>query len=244
MVLVALLLLVAGCSEAPLDAVGLPSRALADGLLAHWRLDDRSGSVVSDGSGNGHSGELSGGAWIAPGRFGGALRLSGGEDAVAVPGFPAPTPAWTVALWIRLSDEQLAANVDTFTTILSTENLHSGGWEVNIDQRLSQPRFVFDYWSPPLMDYEGAECSCVETGVWLNLAGVIDVENERILLYRNGILVDQETWPSDVVPGDATLHFGRWNMGGRVLSGDLDDVAIWGRALTAEEVAAFATHSL
>jgi len=40
------------------------------------------------------------------------------------------------------------------------------------------------------------------------------------------------------VPGDTTLHFGGWNMGDRLLSGDLDDIAIWQRALTPEEITA------
>jgi hypothetical protein len=232
-----------GCGEAVLDAVGLPPRVLADGLVAHWTLDEGTGADARDASGHGHDGQLQGGTWIADGRFGGGLRLMAG-DAVAVPGFPAATPNWSVSVWIRMSNEQMAFNDnDTWTTILSTENGLSAGWEINIDKRLAEPRFVFSYWSPPLTNYIGTECSCVETGGWVHLAAVVDVVTERILLYRNGTLADQETRPSDIVPGDSTLYFGRWNMDGRLLNGDLDDIAIWSRALTPEEVAALSTQS-
>ena len=233
---------VIGCGEASLDAVGLPPRVLADGLVAHWTLDEGGGTIARDTSGSGHDGQLSGGTWIADARFGGGLRLAAG-DALAVPEFPAASPSWSVSVWIRLSNEQLAADSDTWTEILSTENIGSAGWQINIDKRLAQPRFVFSYWAPPLMGYVGTECSCVDTGAWVHLAAVVDVDTNRLTLYRDGAVVDQATRPSDILPGDSTLHFGGWNMGGRLLNGDLDDVAIWGRALTAEEITALTIQS-
>jgi hypothetical protein len=239
---VALVWFVTGCGESTLDAVGLPPH-LADGMIAHWTLDESSGTVVSDSSGNGHDGQLTGGTWIADGRFGGALRLAAG-DAVAAPGFPAPTANWSLSVWLRMSDQQFAADAgDLFTEILSTENFRSAGWQINVDKVLAQPRYVFSYWSPPLKDYVGVKCSCVRIGEWVHLAATVDTNANRISLYLNGTFADQETRPSDIVPGDSTLYFGRWNMDGRLLDGDLDDVAIWARALTPEEISALAMQS-
>ena len=96
---------VVGCGEAPLDAVGLPPGVLADGLVAHWTLDESEGTVAGDASGNGYVGQLTGGMWISNAQFGGGLRLAAGE-AVAVPGIPAATPSWSVSIWMRVSDEQ------------------------------------------------------------------------------------------------------------------------------------------
>lgn len=238
----ALLWPITGCDEAVLDAVGLPPGVLADGLVAHWALDEGGGTIADDSSGNGYNGQLTGGTWFADAKFGGGLRLVAG-DAVAVPGFPAATPSWSVSLWTRMSDEQMAFNDnDTFTAILSTENIASAGWSVNIDKRLAERRFVFSYWSPPLTGYIGVECSCVDAGAWVHWAAVVDVNTDRITLYRNGTVADQETRPSDIVPGDSTLYFGRWNMDGRSLNGDLDDIAIWQRALTPEEITALTTQ--
>jgi Concanavalin A-like lectin/glucanases superfamily len=237
-----LMLPIMSCSEAPLDAVGLPPRVLTDGLVAHWPFDEAGGTVARDGSGNGHDGQLNGGAWIADGRFAGGLRLAAG-DVLSVADFPAATPSWSVSLWIRLSNEQLAADSDTFTEILSTENIGSAGWQINIDKRLAQPRFVFSYWAPPLMGYVGTECSCVETGAWIHLAAVVDVDANRLTLYVDGTVADQATRPSDILHGDSTLYFGRWNMGDRLFDGDLDDVAIWARALTPEEITALTRQS-
>ena len=88
------------------------------------------------------------------------------------------------------------------------------------------------------MGYVGTECSCVDNGAWIHVAATVDVESNSITLYRDGHVVDQETRPSDIVAGDSTLHFGGWNMGDRLLSGDLDDIAVWQRALMPEEITA------
>ena len=224
---VALVWPVTGCSESILDAVGLPPQVLTEGMVAHWTLDESSGAVVSDSSGNGHDGQLTDGTWISDGRFGGALRLAAG-GAVAVPGLPAPTPNFSVSVWLRMSDQQLASNSsDNWTTVLSTENFHSAGWQINIDKFLAQPRYTFSYWSPPLMDYIGVECSCVETGAWVHLAATVDTNANRISSLSERSVRQSGTRPSDIVPGNPTLYFGRWNMDGRLLNGDLDDVAIW-----------------
>lgn len=233
---------VIGCSEGSLDAVDLPPGAFDDGLVAHWALDDGYGQVAKDSSGNKYDGQLSGGTWIADGRFGGGLRLAAG-DSLTVSGFAPATPNWSVSVWIRLSDAQLAADSGPFSEILSNEVMGSAGWQINIDKRLAQPRFVFSYWAPPLTDYVGTECSCVDTGAWIHLAAVVDVNANLLTLYRDGLVADQMTRPSDILPGDPTLYFGSWNMPGRLLNGDLDDIAIWSRALTAEDIAALFTRS-
>jgi hypothetical protein len=232
----------AGCGGAPLDAVGLPARDLADGLVAHFAFDEGAGTIAKDTSGNGHDGQLTGGAWIADARFAGGLRLGAG-DSVTVPSFPAAAASFTVATWVRLSADQLAMDNETWVAIAGTETFLAGGWQLNIDNRLPQPRFDFAYWSAPLMGYLFVECECVETARWIHLAAVVDVDANLVTLYKDGSIGDQETRPSDISTGDSTLYLGRWNMNGRLLNGDLDDVAIWNRALTANEIAALFAES-
>jgi hypothetical protein len=242
----ALTWLAIACGEAPLDAVVLPEGALgeeiANGLVGHWPLDDGSGDMAWDRSGNEHHGQVTGGVWIPDGRFAGALRVSPG-DSIAVAGFPQAAPSFTVSTWIRISSDQLAMNSDTWVAILSTEEFASGGWQLNIDNRLARPRFDFAYWAPPLGGYLFVECECVEVDRWIHLAAAVNVDTNRVTLYRDGSIGDEETRPSDIPPGDSTLHFGRWNADGRLLSADLDDIAIWNRSLTAAEVAALQAQS-
>ena len=235
-------LALAGCAGAPLDAVGLPRRDITDGLVAHFAFDEGAGMIAKDTSGNGHDGQLTGGTPITDAHFAGGLRLDRG-DSVAVPSFPAATPSFTIATWVRLSADQLALDDGTWVAIAGTETFRAGGWQLNIDNRLPQSRFDFAYWSAPLMDYVFVECECVENAHWIHLAAVVDVDANLVTLYKDGSVGDQETRPSDISAGDSTLYVGRWNMSGRLLSGDLDDLAIWNRALSPSEIAELVVRS-
>jgi len=119
-------LALAGCAGAPLDAVGLPRRDITDGLVAHFAFDEGAGMIAKDTSGNGHDGQLTGGTPITDAHFAGGLRLDRG-DSVAVPSFPAATPSFTIATWVRLSADQLALDDGTWVAIAGTETFRAGG---------------------------------------------------------------------------------------------------------------------
>src|SRR5690242_19417326 len=105
----ALAVFTVGCGAPPRDATRVDTAELPLALVAHWASDEGSGKVVGDRSGNGHDGQLTGGSWVAEGRFGGALALRFG-DAVAVPDFPDATPSWSASLWAKATQEQIDAD--------------------------------------------------------------------------------------------------------------------------------------
>ncbi|MYB65077.1 LamG domain-containing protein [Candidatus Poribacteria bacterium] len=63
----------------------LYSQSVTDGLVAHWKLNDASGTTVGDSSGNGHEGTLVGDPQWTDGYFDGALDFDGTEDEVDIP---------------------------------------------------------------------------------------------------------------------------------------------------------------
>jgi hypothetical protein len=235
---VATLAWVAGCGAGPLDAVTIDPRSLAAGLVAHWTFDEGSGTVVGDRSGNGHDGELTGGTWTTGGHFAGALTLTSG-DHVTVPNFPQATPGWTVSVWTKTSAEQLAAGVEEEgETILSTENVFAGGWQLHLDNRPGFERYDAAYWAgSSANDYVVVFCSCLDVDRWIHLTAVFDGDARQLTLHRDGVVVDRRTMPVPILPGDSTLYIGRWNQLIRFLSATVDDFAIWSRALDATEIA-------
>lgn len=228
----------AGCGAGPLDAVTIDPRSLAAGLVAHWSFDEGSGTVVGDRSGNGHDGQLTGGAWTTSGHFGGALTLSSG-DHVTVPNFPQATPGWTVSVWTRTTAAQLAAGAaEEGETILTTENVFEGGWQLHLDNRPGFERFDAAYWAgSSANDYVVVFCSCIEVERWIHLTAVFDADARQLTLHRDGVVVDRRTMPMPILPGDSTLYIGRWNQNVRFLSATVDDFAIWSRPLGAADIA-------
>jgi hypothetical protein len=226
-----------GCRSEPLDALTIDPGSLALDLVAHWRFDATSGTTVADGSGNGHPGVLTGGSWIPSGRFDGALSLASG-DSVAVADFPQATASWTVSLWTRISTANLAANTSDWSTILSTENQFAGGWEIHLDNRPEYQRFDAAYWPGAAGgDYVRVFCACIEPDRWIHLTTVWDGAAAQMKLFRDRELMDQVTMPSPIQTGDTVLYMGRWSQAGRNLAADVDDVAVWRRALHPLEIA-------
>jgi hypothetical protein len=232
-----LLASVAGCGPTPIESVTITGGNLALGLVAHWPFDEPPGSTtVADRSGNGHDGQLTGGAWVATARFGGGLRLQPG-DSVTISAFPQATPDWTVSVWIKLSAADVAAFTMERAVLLTNERAAMGGWEIEFDPRPGFDWLEASYYVASLNDYIVLACKCIETDRWLHWTAVFDSSRGRFSLYHNGLLADASSLPAPILPGVPTLDIGRWNQGGRPLSGVIDDFAIWSRALTVDEIA-------
>jgi len=81
--------------------LGLADSASAD-LLVHWKLDEGSGTTVSDSSGNGNDGTFNSVPQWVDGKLGKALHFDGVDDFVirSLPQAEIFT-AFTVALWVK-----------------------------------------------------------------------------------------------------------------------------------------------
>ena len=61
------------------------TQAAPSGLVAAYAFDEGSGTSVSDSSGNGNTGTVSGATWVSSGKFGKALSFNGSSALVSVP---------------------------------------------------------------------------------------------------------------------------------------------------------------
>jgi hypothetical protein len=253
----AVLLFAAGlsaCSSGALDVIDLDPVSATNDLVAHWSFDEGAGNVVVDSSGNDHNGQLAGGTTWIPGRFGTALHFDAGE--VRVDAFPQPGMAsWSVLAWLR-SPRDLTTGT-TYATIISNELLRSGGWQMNIRTTVAPAIYQFAYWKGPTEDdnvFQNYEQ--VLPDQWVHIAGVYDKNSRTISIYRNGQpvmkngLAVSEPADASIKQGTTTLYLARWPPESaaagqdpgeeRRLTGDLDEIAVYNRALDAKEVAALA----
>ena len=223
-----------GCAPDRLQAVELRPETLRQDLLAHWAFDDAAGSVAHDDSGIGRNGQLSGGTWLNDGRFAGALRLADNEF-VSVQRFPDATSSFTASAWVRFPNG-VPATSEKWTTVVSTEA--SGGWEINVGHDRTPAPLHFGFWIGPNQgDYEGFTCPGQPLDHWSQIAFVVDTTVSTVTVYRDGMPCFSRTTEHKILPGSATLTIGSWPSVGRYLTGDVDDIAIWGRALEPAEVA-------
>jgi len=229
----------AGCTPGPIDVATLSSGGLTSGLVGHWTFDEGNGFVADDSSGNGRTGTIGGPSWSwIPGRFGSALHFAGG-DQVTVPGLPQATESYSVAAWVFFASSELVGP-SSIANVLNTET-PAGGWALYATLYPSgYTGYAFRYWVGPPLEYEmssPAPCNCLILDTWVHLAAVLDATASSLSLYVNGALEHQVNTTAAITPGATTLDIGRAQAPGFMLTGAIDDVAIYDRALVPEEVA-------
>lgn len=214
------------------------------GLLAHWAFDEATaGSIAADSSGFGLDGTPSANPPvptrdIPPVHFPDPYSLSFNEqDQVILVGNPPILNLGgpiSVAAWIR------PMAVDGYRNIVAHGYTVDGSQDEAL--RIKSGTYEFTYYMAT-MEHDGiATIPDTDIGAWVHLCGVFD--GGAYLVYRNGALaattVDSTVPPPNI---DALWSIGARAVNGssaatRFLLGEIDDVRIYGRALSAPEVQA------
>jgi hypothetical protein len=213
---------------------GLVSNTSA-GLVGYWKLDEGSGTIAYDSSRNENHGTLNGPIWrLSDGQIGGALEFDGIDDYVEVPddiSFDI-TNEITVTAWIKPVD------VADWRTIVS-KYAHTPDWRKdlywflnsgNIGISLAGPSGIGgDDWIPDVP---------IESGTWTHVA--LSYDGNFMRMYKNGINVATNSISGDLLLGDSTsnesFYIGQNTEWGEYFDGLIDDVQVYNRTLTPDQV--------
>ncbi|MFJ9624369.1 LamG-like jellyroll fold domain-containing protein [Streptomyces sp. NPDC101181] len=192
-----------------------------------WSLDENKGTTARDSGPNKAHLALKGGTSWAPGVTGSALKFDGkGQHAQTTGPVVDTTKDYTVSAWASL--DTLPGN---YATVLSQDGRRT---ENPFYLQYGQGAFAFSTPGGKRARLEAAP----ETGRWYHLAGVR--KGGEITLYVDGEpAATTEAGPADVSTGP--LSVGRARYDGAETDfwpGSVDQVAVFDKALTAEEVAA------
>lgn len=210
--------------------------AMTDGLVGLWLFDEGSGQTAVDSSGNGYDGALMGSASWAGGKFNSALSTDGAEGYVEIADDPAFEFAgdFTIACWVQNQDPP--PDNSSFVTKGYSRPGGEGG-----DAR---PWYLLYFLTSGTVDMflrdsggtnsraQGA--APVNDGEWHHVVGVKDGDEVKVYIDGNE---DAVTPAVDAVYGENDqplvfmVHFDRW------FAGMLDEVAIYERALSEDEIA-------
>jgi len=243
-------------SVGSVESVGSAAEAAAPdlkkGLVAHYAFD----KDASDSSGNGNDGTAKGARPVAEGRLGGAFAFNGTSDCVAVP--PAVTKGltwFTVALWFKTT--QSAGSPRTrFWSNPSLIGVSTGGWgSHDFGLMLENGKVAYFHGLQAVgTDMSWFSSAAVADDKWHHVALVC--EGPRMLLYLDGKLAkgeavrnaggeqdslgEQAQTAAGMPLGAAGVLIGACSESGSPayhFRGLIDDVRIWSRALSADEVA-------
>jgi hypothetical protein len=234
----------------PVDGAGRPqvrpeNPTLVRGLILHLLFDDGRGRTFArDASGHANVANLVGldprTSWVA-GRFGGALLFSGGTaggwlQVASAPIFHEISAAFTISVWVQGSP-----GADVEGMILSRHQPGARGFLYAFDVVEGHPRVQINSGNGYFANVPGN--MAVQRGSWAHLAVTFDSASVRI--YVDGRPAGSGAYvqgvPLEVTPlivgAGATLTEDRTV---RRFIGRLDEVMLYSRALSADEVAALA----
>jgi hypothetical protein len=203
---------------------------LTNGLVGFWTMNGKdynaasSTAEVLDKSGQGNNADNNGGS-LTIGKLGQGLKFNHASGYATAPNTASLRPSnVTVSAWVYLNSTQAAY------LVLKDKSL---GSSYQLTNSISGTADYFSFCSYVSGSYTCAEAPNIVRD-WVHLVGIYDGTNRY--LYINGIL-------KSTVPGGAIdytnslpLYIGGYTAANYGLDGKIDEVRIYNRALSADEV--------
>ena len=194
-------------------------------LMGWWKLDGLSSGAVVDSSGWGRDGVAYGQPSWVPGCAGLALELDGVDDYVDT-NYREDLSQWTVTAWV--ASPRAPAQADVGGPVHRESN-YQFNWDHD-DSRFQGTATVRigDTWHP-------ASFGALSANQWHHLAATFD--GASLNAYVNGELITTNAEAQGVPsPESATLKIGRHAGGPWLFTGSVDEVRVYNRALSQEEI--------
>jgi hypothetical protein len=200
------------------------------GNIGLWHMDETSGSII-DSSGNDNNGTVNGGVnYNEDGKLNKALGFNGIDGYVEIPNHASlnPTTAITTMAWVKW-DIDPATSVHQWAAILN-KNADN---QYRLQHNQLNTGFEFG-----IRTSEGSRWATGSTipqqDVWYFVVGTWD--GSVVRLYVNGVLEGSANRGGTMLTSTSNVNIGRRTSNDRFFNGKIDEVAIFNRALSAQEV--------
>jgi len=206
------------------------AQIVKEGLVHYWTLDKDSikDKVVEDAIGD-NKGEIKGDPETVEGNIGEALKFDGVDDYISLtPVDVIVNHSFTIQVWVNLT--QHAYNI-----AVSQGDAHSTNHYLHFGTHTDTHAFMFRFYGD---DQDGGK---LELNKWYHLVGVYDKDKPEARLYVNGDDVANKAGSGGLKSNVANSDFEIGANYGRLgranwFHGIIDEVGIYDRALSAEEV--------
>ena len=203
-------------------------------LVGYWDGNENSGSTLYDESTYGNNGTLRNGTQWTTGNFGSALKFDGVDDYAEIPNSTSlgTSQAITIEAWVKL-----AALPSTMSASYPGYFGKSGAFSFYWAKSNNQLKWQW-------YDSQGAthvlrSSTTFEPDKWYHLVYTFD--GKRAMAYVDGALEAQETYTGTLASSTSTMTIGKAD---QTFNGIADEVRVWNRALSTEEIAAsYDTHT-
>jgi autotransporter-associated beta strand protein len=166
---------------------------------------------------------------VIAGKIGGAFDFDGVSQSVSVPYSPGLNRGtFTLAFWARVD-----GGSSSYRSPLNSR--HNSAGQYNGYNFYAMPDDTWNFWTGNgAGGWNSISCGSVVQGAWIHLVGMVEGATMRV--YTNGALAGAKT-VTYVPNSDQPLRLGIGDGGSSTpFPGAVDDLMVWGRALSAAEV--------
>ncbi len=208
----------------------IPARvhASSSGLVASYSFSEGAGTTVTDSSGNGNNGTVSGATWTTTGKYGSALSFNGKSSRVVINDSASLhlSSGMTLEAWVSPTIVPT-----TWQDVIYKQNdiyfLESGSSNSNHPPAVGA---TFTSHGDQFM----AGASSLPAKTWTHLAATYD--GATLLLYVNGAQVASRSMSDSLTVSTSALQIGGDAAFGQYFKGTIDEVRIYNRALAPAEI--------
>lgn len=203
------------------------------GMVAYWKLDETSGTNAADAFGRNNGILVNGPVWTS-GIVGNALSFDGVDDYVNIPNSAGIAPgSFSIEAWVT-------ADVNNkFQGIASThyKDVLPNQWALGTQWDAPYNKFRFWLGTSTGSGIVIDSITQIITGTWYHVVATWDDSTRTGRLYVNGILENNATAVSGSFQGSyRPLVIGDFENLLRLWDGTIDEVAVYNRALSLEEI--------
>ena len=204
----------------------LPARA-AGGLVAAYAFDEATGSTLSDASGNGNTGTISGATWTS-GRYSYGLAFNGSSARVNVQDTPSLdlTTAMTLEAWVKP------------TTVTSSwrDVIYKGNDNYYLEATSTSTARPVGGATIAGVHPQATGTVAIAANTFTHLATTYD--GSAIRLFVNGTQVASTAATGSIATSTKQLQIGGDGIYGQYFAGTIDEVRIYNTALTQAQIQA------
>jgi fibronectin type 3 domain-containing protein len=200
------------------------------GLVAAYGFDAGSGTTVTDQSGNGNNGTITNATWSGAGngKYANSLTFNGTSAYVSVPNSASLglTTGMTLEAWVK------PAAQSSYNTVIFKERTgyYADALYANTDTNRPSANVY------TTGDHELKGTAQLALNTWTHLAATYN--GSTLLLYVNGTQVGSVAFTGSIVSSTGPLKIGGNAIWGEWFNGQIDEVRVYNRALSAAEITA------